>query len=99
VLDRLTVDTFTPVVGERLTLDADGSVPLELELVTAEPVAAPPLADGGRTPFRLLFRGPRDPVLPQRIYPLTHHSLGTLEVFIVPIGRNEVGTDYEAIFA
>jgi hypothetical protein len=99
MLERLTVDTFAPIVGERFALDAGATVPLSLDLVAAEPLGPPPSDDGSRTPFRLLLRGPRDPLLAQRIYALAHDALGTLEIFIVPVARDEAGTDYEAIFA
>ena len=46
----------------------------------------------------MLFRGPLAPVMPQRIYPLAHETLGSLELFIVPIGPRDGGMVYEAIF-
>ncbi len=52
-----------------------------------------------RDPFRLVFLGPVDPVLPQRTYRLEHEMLGTLDIFLVPIARDASGTTYEAIFA
>ena len=52
-----------------------------------------------RDPFRLVFLGPADPVLPQRTYRLEHEGLGTLEIFLVPIAQDARGTSYEAIFA
>jgi hypothetical protein len=52
-----------------------------------------------RTPFRLAFLGPAEPVLPQHTYRLEHDALGTLDIFLVPIARNAAGTTYEAIFA
>ena len=51
-----------------------------------------------RQPFSLLFRGPRAPVLPQRIYRLEHERMGALELFIVPLGPDAEGLRYEAIF-
>lgn len=58
------------------------------------------LADvnGEGRPFSIEFLGPRDPVLPQRIYRLEHPALGALELFIVPIGRDADGVRYEAVF-
>jgi hypothetical protein len=100
VLDRLTATSFAPAVGDTFTIDA-GEGRLELELVEArlhEPDAPAEDAGGARAPFTLEFLGPADPVLPQRIYPLEHPSFGTLEIFIVPIGRDEAGTRYEAVF-
>ena len=34
----------------------------------------------------------------QAIYPITHPSLGTLELFIVPLGPKDGGNRYEIIF-
>jgi hypothetical protein len=51
-----------------------------------------------RQPFTLSFRGPREPILPQGTYELSHAELGTLEIFIVPVASNEAGTTYEAVF-
>ena len=50
-------------------------------------------------PFSVYFRGPAQPVLPQAIYPLEHEVMGTLEIFIVPIGPDKDGAmRYEAVF-
>jgi hypothetical protein len=46
----------------------------------------------------LLFRGPRTPVLPQRIYRLEHAVMGPLEIFLVPIGPDAEGMRYQAVF-
>ncbi len=48
--------------------------------------------------FSLHFRGDREPVLPQRIYTMKHDSIGEFELFLVPIGQDETGTTYEAVF-
>jgi hypothetical protein len=65
----------------------------ELELVD--------VADGsaqGHVNFSLLFRGPRQPLLPQRIYPVEHDRLGRFDLFIVPVKRDAQGLYYEAVF-
>ena len=58
-----------------------------------------------RAPFSVLFHGPLEPVMPQGIYQLEHEHFGTLELFVVPIGPNEVAPRetptamrYEAVF-
>jgi hypothetical protein len=38
-------------------------------------------------------------VLPQQIYSLDHASMGRLSIFLVPIGADAGGTQYEAIFS
>jgi hypothetical protein len=51
-----------------------------------------------RSPFSLVFRGGPSPPLPQRIYRVEHEALGALDIFLVPIGPDEVGQRYEAVF-
>lgn len=48
--------------------------------------------------FSLLFRGPEQPMLPQATYTLEHAVLGALAIFLVPIGRDATGAQYQAIF-
>ena len=88
MLDTLTLESFTPHVGGAFRLStSDG--PLTLTLDEARSLASPGTRAEGdrrkREPFRLLFRGPSLPILPQRIYPLEHAALGRLELFIVPL--------------
>ena len=87
------MESFAPLQGSGFGLQ-HGYDTLELQL---EQVRA--LSGGfNRQGFALLFRGPREPVLPQETYPITHPSLGTLEIFIVPVGLEAGGALYEAIF-
>jgi hypothetical protein len=96
-MPELTLDTFTPAVGETFTVGGDTGPKVELLLVEATPKDAGPHAP--RPPFSLLFQGPAEPFLPQATYRFEHGSLGAMEVFIVPLGRDEHGTTYEAFFA
>ena len=92
-LAALTLDTFTPLVGDRFSIAEPAAV--ELELAEATGAGDWP---GGRQPFRLHLRGPREPLLSQSIYRLEHAELGALEIFIVPVDRDAESTTYEAIF-
>ena len=53
---------------------------------------------GERRGFTLTFRGPREVPLEQSIYPLEHGALGRQEIFLVPVGEDEDGRYYEAVF-
>ena len=102
MLDRLTATSFAPAVGDTFVLDAGEAGSLELELLESrlhDPDVAAVDSSGTRAPFTLVFRGPVEPLLPQRIYRLEHESLDAMEIFIVPIGRDDAGTIYEAVFA
>jgi hypothetical protein len=94
VLENLTVDSFSGRVGDRFELATDGGTH-ELTLDECTRLGGAAIE---REPFSLVFLGPRDPLLPQQIYALSHPDLGTLELFLVPIAQDENGTRYEAIF-
>jgi hypothetical protein len=90
---NLTLDDFSGKAGTSYELLIDGgAVPMTLAQVQALPDSG---RDGGA--FRLEFVGPRDPILAQAIYPFREGE-EQVEIFIVPIGRDESGTHYEAIF-
>jgi hypothetical protein len=56
-------------------------------------------ADAGNEKFSLLFKGPRNQLLPQDTYRFRHRELGELSLFIVPVlSRNQRHYAYEAIF-
>ena len=102
MLEQFTLATFAERVGEKFQVD-DGSQVIEMQLVAA---TAATLRSGerattpsGRDPFSIVFRGPLEPILPQRIYPFRHETLGSFELFIVPIGPNGDAMQYEAVFA
>jgi len=47
--------------------------------------------------FRLVFRGPVDPLLPQGTYRVMAEGFD-VQMFLVPIARDARGSQYEAIF-
>src|SRR5262245_46300302 len=73
-----------------------GSSDIEARLIEARKVGNG--RGGRRVPFSLIFRGPRGMVVPQGIYQIQQETLGTLEIFLVPVGPDEEGMLYEAIF-
>jgi hypothetical protein len=97
MLEQFTIDTFRPLVGASFRVEGDDT-PLELELVAVDQLGEEGGASSRRSPFSLVFRGPAEPLLPQRIYPFENDALGRFEIFIVPIGPDESGMGYEAIF-
>ena len=100
VLDDFTVETFRGRIGDRFRISGHGASVVEAELTeaTAGDAAESPRA-GERRPFSLVFRGPLEPILPQQIYRFEHDALGAFDLFIVPIGPDESGMQYEAVFA
>ena len=98
MLQDLTSASFEPHVGTAFAIPVEGGEPLELVLDSVrlhEPHPGP-----RAQPFSAYFRGPRTPVLLQRIYRLDHPEMGALDLFLVPIGPDPQGRgmSYEAVF-
>ena len=97
-LKDLTHEHFTGLLNAKFRIQG-GAPDVELELIEAMNLGTG--RRSRRDPFSLIFRGPGKVVFPQRIYRLHGDSLGTLEIFLVPIGPDGDGAGmlYEAIFA
>jgi len=67
------------------------------ELIEVSRIGSAPQGDS-RHPFSLLFRGSSTESPIQRVYQLEHSKLGQLELFLVPVGPDQTGVLYEAVF-
>lgn len=96
MLDQLTIESFEPHVGTSFWL-RNNEQKIELRLTRAARVMESEAARLNRTAFSLYFLGPV--LLPQQIYRLTHDGFQEpLDLFLVPIGKDVAGFNYEAVF-
>jgi hypothetical protein len=91
VPEDLTARAFSGHVGEAFRVHRGGSGPLEVELVSVE-------GEPEGRPFSVVFRGPADAPLSQGIHRMEHPKMGSLDIFLVPIGPDGEGFLYEAVF-
>jgi hypothetical protein len=103
MLDQLDVDDFSEHLNAPFRIHVEPGDSLELELIEARAIGPAPSSDGEggrRRSFSLIFRGPTARLLEQRIYPVEHPRLGTIEIFLVPLGSegDPEGLHYQAIF-
>jgi hypothetical protein len=99
MLETFTLATFAGRLGQAFRVRPAGAPPLTFELIEATDLSrggTPP--PNHRAPFSLVFRGPREPCLPQQTYQLEHDELGAFDLFVVPIGPDAHGMRYEAVF-
>ncbi|HYX22551.1 MAG TPA: hypothetical protein VFC23_00225 [Thermoanaerobaculia bacterium] len=98
MLQDLTPASFEAHLGSPLHIHYGGAAPLEavLQAVRRHEPHPGPRAE----PFSVYLRSPRQGALPQAIYRVEHPALGTLELFLVPIGPDPKlgGMVYEAVF-
>ncbi len=102
MLERFTSETFTPHLHRTFRVSADSATALDLTLIEVTELGSGSgrgnEAAAGRVPFSLVFRGPLQPVLPQRTYRVEHDGIGAFDLFLVPIGPDAEGMRYEAVF-
>ena len=98
MLEKLTPADFAKCLNEAFDLRLE-SATLALELITVDELGTDAPGGGRQQPFSLIFRGPEEPILPQRIYALEHATMGRLDIFLVPIGPDQDGMRYQAVFS
>ena len=94
MVTELTRDSFARCLNDAFEVQRPGAGAVALELIEA---GGPP-ASGGDETFSIVFRGPPDAFLPQATYRFGHDGLGAFDLFIVPVGPDQAGHRYEAVF-
>jgi hypothetical protein len=95
---NMSEEAFRENLNTKFRVLMDAPRPIELELVEVTSYHAGAQEQSGMERFSLIFYGPGDIYMPQYNYPLEHERMGALKIFIVPIGRDERGFRYEAVF-
>lgn len=102
MLDKVTLETFEPLIGQTFKLHLPDATVVDVRLTDVEELPtgarrrrAP---EPKRKPFSLFFTGA--PRLEQAMYPIQHEALGTepVAIFIVPVAEVDGGFEYEAVF-
>lgn len=91
---RLSREAFEQNLNTGFVLRDPEGARATLDLVEVRNGSATP----GYEVFTLLFRGDLSLIHPQRTYSLEHASMGAFDLFLVPVGRDQNGVMYEAVF-
>jgi hypothetical protein len=89
-------DDFLGCLNQPFTLDLNGST-YPLELISVDRLVDSATV-GERVAFSIVFRGDSEINLEQQIYRISQDTLGDMDLFIVPIGPDDKGMRYEAVF-
>ena len=92
--DSLDHSAFAAKLGAKFRLCPEDSDPLEVELSEVSGLLTSPHNEQ----FAIIFRGPLEPALSQGIYRVEHEEKAAFDLFLVPVGVDEGGSLYEAIF-
>jgi hypothetical protein len=98
LMDALSLADFIPYLNQPFHIRLTSEDTYSLELVEAAELGDA-TGPSFRKPFSLIFRNPdKTNYLPQRIYCLEHEKMGSLDLFIVPLGPDASGMRYQVIF-
>ncbi len=96
MLEEMSKEAFSANLRtEFRLLDKTSPIVIDVELVEVREGASSSKVEQ----FSLLFHGPAEPRLSQQTYRVEHPVMGDFELFLVPVGADEAGTSYEAIFS
>lgn len=95
----LKLSRFEPLVDTQFVVSTElgAAVPIEVSMTMSELRTRP--APPSYQQYAMLFVGPLDPLLPQGMYRFRHEQLGELSLFMVPVGRDSSGSQYEVCVA
>ncbi|MFN2165802.1 MAG: DUF6916 family protein [Anaerolineae bacterium] len=103
MLEQLTANDFEQHLNATFTIRVDLIDPaypaMDTTLVSVSSLGRAPEPDEDRRQaFSLLFLGPDQPILNQRLFAVDSDALGRLDLFLVPVGPGKGGMQYEAVF-
>ena len=99
---NLSADDFSPHVGDRFVLESESQGSVAVQLVEATPLkhsADRPRELPQREAFSLVFSAPGQAQLTQDTFQVRHTALGSLSMFLVPVGPTGSTRQVEAVFA
>jgi len=91
---RLEHEEFAKHLNSKFRIRIDESQTVESELTEVSELLLSPKQER----FSVVFRTSNDFFLDQGQRPLEHDVMGEFELFLVPVGRDNDGTYYEAVF-
>jgi hypothetical protein len=99
MLEKLTIESFEPLINTSFWAYPKADTRVELRLVSAQKVMESEAARLPRNPFSLYFFGPASFRLEQATYAIKHDAFPEpLPIFLVPVGSENEGYLYEAVF-
>ena len=94
----LTENEFSKHVNTKFRVDLDADNNVDLELTEVKGYVSKHEEQSGMERFSIYFQGPAAPHLSQMAYTFQHPEMGSFEMFLVPIAKNDAGFRYESVF-
>ena len=91
---ELTHEEFSKHLNTKFGIRISEAQVIEVELTEVSEL----LISTRQERFALIFRSPNDIVVAQGLHRFEHNQMGSFDLFIVPVDRDESGTSHEAVF-
>ena len=92
---RLEAEDFEKKLGQTMVLFTEE---LSFEAKVSQVDRLERHSEEGRAPFSVIFSAEHTDAYPQSIYTLEDPDMGGQMIFLVPVGPDETGMCYEAVF-
>lgn len=89
-----TLEDFADQLNSDFTVTFEDGTSAGLRLLSADSLISTPT----QVSFSLLFRAPLDAPPFQGLFQVKHQSLGSMDLFLVPVKQDEDGLYFEAVF-
>jgi hypothetical protein len=96
MLEALTKENWEACLNKDFQVQVDDQSVVDMRLVSVSGFGRS--LNGRREAYSLLFQGSDQPMLAQRIYRMLQPQLGSIDIFLVPVGRVAGSIQYEAVF-
>ncbi len=94
----LTKSLFENTHNQEFTIQFDTQTSVVAKLIEIKSINSQVVKTGQNEPFSLVFEIAGDVIYEQNTYMVQNKELGELALFLVPIGADESGVRYEAVF-
>jgi len=95
---NLTEKEFSKHLNTKFRVELNGENSVDLELIEVKGYMSKHIEQTGMERFSVYFQGPPETFLPQKLYAFRHAGMGSFEMFLVPIAKNDRGFSYESVF-
>lgn len=93
-MEMLTWDKFNEQINTKFLIYFSPDKAVETELIEVSELVSRPRQES----FSLIFRAPIEVEAVQGNYKTEHQAMGNFDLFLVPMGQNEKGTEFQAVF-
>lgn len=98
LLMTITKQTFENIQDKSFEIAFHPEQHLTCKLIEVKGINSSTLKDGQAEPFSIVLETPGDLVFEQNTYMIKNKEMDEFPLFLVPIGADENGVRYEAIF-